>query len=180
MEEKQVSVERKTYPLPQPFFVVATQNPDEQAGTYTLPESQLDRFLVSMDIGYPDHRSERDMLQSESPRDRLDSVNPVMDGESLIQAQREARAVHCSDALIDYAQALIEYTRSSEKFSSGYSPRAGMGLLALARSWAYIHGRNKVIPEDLQAIVPATTHHLKPVAGKVDAFEDLLKRVAIP
>ncbi len=180
MEERQVSVERKTYILPKPFFVIATQNPNEQAGTFPLPESQLDRFMTSMDIGYPDHSSERLMLQNENPREKLGEIKPVVDISTLHEIQQAVANMHCSDALLDYLQAIIHFTRNSDQFTSGYSPRAAMALLALARSWSFIAGRKSVIPEDLQAVLPATVHHLRAVAGKINALEDILKRVAIP
>ncbi len=180
MEERQVSVEGKTWPLPSPFFVIATQNPMEHAGTFPLPESQLDRFMLSIDLGYPDHNSEREMLQKADPRLKLEKIQPVISAQSLAAIQDQVAQVYCSGALLDYLQALIEFSRHSEKFVTGYSPRAGMAILKAAKAWAFIAGRNAVIPEDIQVIIPSTVHHLRGTTSTIDAHQDLLKQVAIP
>ena len=180
MEERQVSVDGKTRKLDAPFFVIATQNPTEQAGTFPLPESQLDRFLLSIDLGYPDRRSERAMLGNADPRRLLGSVETAIDKDKLVKFQESSERVHCADALLDYVQSIIEYSRTSPKFINGYSPRAAMGIVRAARSWAFIHGRDAVVPEDVQAIIPATLHHLRANGGKVNAWEDILNQVAIP
>ena len=180
MEEKQVSVEGKTWPLPKPFFVVATQNPQEHAGTFPLPESQLDRFMLSLDIGYPDRFYERQMLQSSDPREQLSRLTPVISSASLVELQHQVTQVHVSEPLLDYLQAIVNFSRTGSTLTSGYSPRAAMTLLAAARAWAYIDGRHAVIPEDLQTIIPATLHHLRKNTARADAHEDLLKHVPIP
>jgi MoxR-like ATPase len=180
MEEKQVSVDGKTRKLPEPFFVIATQNPTEQAGTFPLPESQLDRFLLSLELGYPDHRSERAMLKNTDPRSLLASVEPELSQGQLVEYQRVVENIHCADPLLDYVQSIIEFSRTSPRFLSGYSPRAGMGILRAAKSWAFINGRDAVIPEDVQAIIQATLQHLRVSGGKINAWEDILNQVAIP
>ena len=180
MEERQVSVEGKTWPLPDPFFVIATQNPQEQAGTFPLPESQLDRFMLSIDMGYPDRQSERFMLQNEDPREKLNSIKPVLSKEALLSIQQKVKEVHTSEALLDYLQALVEFTRHNEKFITGYSPRAAMAILRAAKAWAYIDHRDAVLPEDIQAIITTSTHHLRSTNTTINASEDIIKHVAIP
>jgi MoxR-like ATPase len=180
MEERQVSVDGKTWPLPHPFFVIATQNPMEQAGTFPLPESQLDRFMLSIDLGYPDHKSEREMLEKADPRLKLEKIQPLISAESLVSIQQHVSRVHCSEALLDYLQAIIEFSRHNQKFITGYSPRAGMAILKAAKAWAFIAGREAVMPEDIQVIIPSTIHHLRAASGSIDAHQDLLKHVAIP
>ena len=180
MEERQISVEGKTWPLPAPFFVVATQNPMEQAGTFPLPESQLDRFTLCIDLGYPNRESERQMLQNEDPRLKLASTKPVLDSATLTEIQHQITRVHCSDALLDYLQAVVDFTRNSNRFITGYSPRAAMALLNVSRAWAFIDGRTSVLPEDIQKIIPSTVHHLRGSSGKINAMDDIIKNVAIP
>ena len=136
MEEQQVSVESETRALPRPFFVIATQNPTDQLGTYPLPESQLDRFLMCITLGYPDRASERALLAGEDRRGAIERLDPVMTPEDLVSAQREVHAVHASDALLDYLQAVIATTRSGQWFVDGLSPRAGIALLRAARARA--------------------------------------------
>lgn len=159
MEERQVSADVTTYRLPDPFFVVATQNPHEQLGTFALPESQLDRFLMRVTLGYPDGAHERELLRSGERRDLLNQIPPALDPESVIALQAVVREVHISDALLDYAQALITRTRSRGDLKLGLSPRAGQGLIRAAQAWAHIAGRNAVLPEDLQAVFPAVVSH---------------------
>ncbi len=180
MEEKQVSVDGKTLPLPRPFFVIATQNPQEHAGTFPLPESQLDRFMLSINLGYPDQSHERTMLQSADPRRKLETMEPVIRVDDLIDIQNRIIQVHASDALLDYLQAIVAFSRSGTTLTSGYSPRAAMSLLRASKAWAYIDGRRAVIPEDLQAIIPGTLHHLRNGTARVDVHEDLLRHVPIP
>jgi len=180
MEERQISVEGKTWPLPAPFFVIATQNPMEQAGTFPLPESQLDRFTLCIDLGYPNRESERQMLQNEDPRLKLASTKPVLDSATLTEIQHQITRVHCSDALLDYLQAVVDFTRNSNRFITGYSPRAAMALLNVSRAWAFIDGRTSVLPEDIQKIIPSTVHHLRGSSGKINAMDDIIKNVAIP
>ena len=166
MEEQQVSVENETRPLPRPFFVIATQNPSDQLGTYPLPESQLDRFLLRITLGYPDRASERALLAGEDRRQAAQRLGPVMSPAELEAAQRQVLQVHASDALLDYLQALIAATRSGRWFAEGLSPRAGIALLRVARARALLSGRDYVAPDDVQAmIVQAVAHRLRPAAG---------------
>lgn len=161
MEERQVTVEGHSYPLPQPFFVIATQNPVTQMGTFPLPESQLDRFLMRISLGYPDPKVERALLKGSNPRDLLDTVAAVMTKDELYELQQLVDAVHVSDALLDYVQRILAYTRESSQFNFGLSPRAGMALVKSARAFALVAGRNHVIPEDVQAVLgPVAEHRL--------------------
>jgi MoxR-like ATPase len=159
MEESQVSVDGLSRPLPQPFFVIATQNPLHQVGTFPLPESQLDRFLMCISLGYPDRAAERSLLAGEARRDMLKSLQPVARPADLLAAQAEVRKVYVSGALLDYVQALIAHTRASGKYAEGLSPRGGLALLAAARAWAWLDGREHVIPEDVQNIMPSVAGH---------------------
>ena len=166
MEEQQVTVDGETRALPKPFFVIATQNPSEQLGTYPLPESQLDRFLMCITLGYPDAKAERGLLNGADRRDLMAALRPVMTNAQLAEAMAAVRAVHVSDALLDYLQALIAATRSGRWFVEGLSPRAGIGVLRLARARALLAGREFVTPDDLQALLPqAIAHRLVPVHG---------------
>ncbi|MDP3085814.1 MAG: MoxR family ATPase [Rubrivivax sp.] len=166
MEEQQVSVENETRPLPRPFFVIATQNPSDQLGTYPLPESQLDRFLLRITLGYPDRASERALLAGEDRRDALLRLQPMMTAAELEAAQRAVRAVHAGDPLLDYLQALVAATRSGRWFVDGLSPRAAIGALRAAKARALMAQRDYVAPDDLQAILPqAVAHRLQPVPG---------------
>jgi len=159
MEERQISADVTTYRLPEPFFVVATQNPHEQLGTFPLPESQLDRFLMRVTLGYPDSAHERELLRSGERRDLLPNIPPALHPDGVIAIQNEVRATHVSDALLDYAQALISRTRERSDLKLGLSPRAGQGLIRAAQAWAYLRGRNAVMPEDVQAVFPAVVAH---------------------
>ncbi len=159
MEEHQVTAEGETRPLPEPFFVVATQNPSNQIGTFPLPESQLDRFLMRIELGYPDGAAERALLQGVDRRDLLPKLTAALQPAELSTLQAAARAVHVSGALLDYLQALVDYSRRSPDFVSGLSPRAALAMLAAARAWALMEGRNQVLPEDLQAILPGVVGH---------------------
>ena len=159
MEEFQVSIDGMARPLPQPFFVIATQNPLHQIGTFPLPESQLDRFLMCISLGYPDHAAERALLAGESRRDMLKTMTPMSRASDLLAAQLEVKRVFCSDALLDYVQALLAHTRTSGTYVDGLSPRAGLSLLAAARAWAWLDGRDHVIPEDVQNILPGVVGH---------------------
>jgi MoxR-like ATPase len=166
MEEQQVSIEGETRALPVPFFVIATQNPADQLGTYPLPESQLDRFLMCITLGYPDASAERALLAGQDRREMLRGLGAVMDTADLLQLQAQVRAVHASDALLDYLQALVQATRSGRWFRQGLSPRASLGWLRVARAYALLHGRDYATPDDLQAVAgPALAHRLAPVAG---------------
>jgi MoxR-like ATPase len=159
MEESQVSIDGLSRPLPQPFFVIATQNPLHQVGTFPLPESQLDRFLMCITLGYPDRAAERSLLAGEARRDMMKSLAATARPADLLAAQAEAKKVYVSAALLDYVQALIAHTRASGKYAEGLSPRGGLALLAAARAWAWLDGREHVIPEDVQNIMPCVAGH---------------------
>ncbi len=159
MEEHQVTVEGKTYPLPQPFFVIATQNPSHQTGTFPLPESQLDRFLMRIELGYPDHHAERQLLTGQSRHRLCESLPVKLPPEQLQAIQQAVTRVYVSDALLDYCQAIIKFTRNSSEYDCGLSPRAGLALLTAAKAWAFIDQRDAVIPEDLQAVLAAVAGH---------------------
>jgi MoxR-like ATPase len=159
MEERQVSVDGITHPLPEPFFVVATQNPQEQLGTYQLPESQLDRFLMRIELGYPDPRHERALLAQTDRRELLAHMKPSMDAAALMALQQQAARVHVADPLFDYVQKLVAATRARVDIRLGLSPRAAQGLVRAARAWALIEGRGAVLPDDVQAVWPAVAGH---------------------
>jgi MoxR-like ATPase len=179
MEEHQVTVETETRRLPEPFFVIATQNPSEQVGTFPLPESQLDRFLMRIELGYPDRDAERMLLAGADRRDLLATLEPCMSPAELVELR-----VHVAGALLDYVQAIVEYTRRSPDYVAGLSPRAALALVHSARAWALLEGRDKVIPEDVQAILPGVAaHRLRPAhdaARRVDVGAQLLAAVPIP
>ncbi len=163
MEEHQVTAEGETRPLPEPFFVIATQNPTHQIGTFPLPESQLDRFLMRIELGYPDPAAERELMQGADRRSLLAGLMPCVRAEQLVRLQQQVAEIRIGSALLDYAQALVRYTRDSALYQSGLSPRAGLALLAAARAWAFIDGRAMVLPEDVQAALPGvTSHRLRP------------------
>jgi len=159
MEEHQVTLDGQTMALPEPFFVIATQNPEEQVGTFPLPESQLDRFLMRVQLGYPAAVAERELLAGVDRRDLIDSLQPVLGAELLASLQRAVLAVHVAPALIDYVQALVAHTRHCGHLGIGLSPRAAIGLLRAARAWALIEGRDVVIPEHVQAVFEAVALH---------------------
>ena len=166
MEEQQVSVENETRSLPRPFFVIATQNPSDQLGTYPLPESQLDRFLLRITLGYPDRASERALLSGEDRRHAAMRLQPVMRGSELERAQAQVLAVRASDPLLDYLQALIAATRSGQWFVEGLSPRAGIAVLRVAKARAFMAERDYVAPDDIQQMLPqAIAHRLVPLPG---------------
>jgi MoxR-like ATPase len=168
MEERQVSIDGVTYALPEPFFVVATQNPHEQIGTYGLPESQLDRFLMRVSLGYPDAASERRVLLQGERRELLHDTPSVLGPAEVLLLQREARAVHVSAPLLDYLQALVARTRT--QFALGLSPRAAQGLLRASQAWALIEGEAAVLPEHVQTVLPAIAAH-RLVGHEGDAAE---------
>jgi MoxR-like ATPase len=186
MEEQQVTIEGVTRPLPVPFFVIATQNPTHQIGTFPLPESQLDRFLMRIQLGYPDAQAERGLLSGVDRRDLVARLTPQMDSAELLALQQQARQVFVSPALLDYVQAILKHTRESARYAHGLSPRAGLALLAAARAWALLDGRGAVIPEDVQAVLPGVaSHRLPQTQGSSNANSDTLAReliaaVAIP
>lgn len=159
MEEWQVTVEGKTHQLEKPFFVIATQNPLEQSGTYPLPESQLDRFLMRISIGYPNREAERMILETGTRKQAIDHMEPVLDQEQVMDIRETIAGIHVSDAFYDYMQDVLEFTRTSIHFTHGLSPRAGLALLHTTRAWAFLSGRDHVIPEDLQAIFPYVAGH---------------------
>lgn len=185
MEEGQLTADGQTHRLPQPFFVIATQNPAHQIGTFPLPESQLDRFLMCLELGYPDRDAERSLLTGGHRRKLSEALLPVMSPEGLLLARQEIDAVHASEALIDYLQALLSASRQSTDFLHGLSPRAGLGLLACARAWAWLGGRRHVLPDDIQAVFPALSRHRlrHQLNGRMASQEEinrLLQQVSIP
>ena len=185
MEEHQVTVEGETRALPEPFFVIATQNPSDQLGTYALPESQLDRFLMCITLGYPDQQSERALLAGQDRRAAIHGLRPVLTPPQLLDAQRAVQAVHASDALLDYLQAVIAATRSGRWFVEGLSPRAGIAVLRAARAHALLARRDYVAPDDVQGVLAQTiAHRLIPVAGagrgRVAQVRAMAEAVALP
>ncbi|WP_124380412.1 MoxR family ATPase [Ralstonia sp. SET104] len=181
MAEGQVTHDGATYPLPEPFFVIATQNPLNQIGTHPLPESQLDRFTMRLSLGYPDQSSERALyLGGGAPQD----IEAVLTAAQVVALQAAADAVHVAPALVDYVLALVNATRTDAQVQMGLSPRAGLALLAAARAWALIDGRDAVLPEDVQAVFKAVAaHRLLPTGGTLSATalaQRLLDTVAIP
>jgi len=171
MEERQVSVDVTTYRLPDPFFVVATQNPFEQLGTFRLPESQLDRFLMRISLGYPDAAHERALLAAPDRRDLLAGMQPSLNSDAVRELQATAQRVHTSAALLEYVQTLIASTRARTDIAIGLSPRAGQGLVRAARAWAMIAGRDMVLPEDVQAVFPSVATHRIERAGTATAAD---------
>lgn len=159
MEEYQVTTEGETYALPEPFFVIATQNPATQVGTFPLPESQLDRFLMRLEIGYPDQQAERALLKGRDRREMLKDLSPCLTPEELIAIQAQAANIHVSTALVDYLQSILEFSRQSPLYRNGLSPRAGLGLLRSAQAWALLNGRTHVLPEDVQHVMPCVVNH---------------------
>ncbi|MFA6229335.1 MAG: AAA family ATPase [Rhodanobacter sp.] len=177
MAENQVTVDGQTHPLSQPFFVVATQNPLDLNGTFPLPDSQLDRFMLRLSLDYPDASAERALLSGADRRDMLAELAPQLDGASLIALNHQAQGITASSALLDYLQALLTASRRHAGIRVGLSPRAGLALLAAARSWALISGRSHVLPEDIQALfVPLAAHRLLPARG---ANSDTLARLLL-
>ena len=159
MEERQVTVDGETRPLPEPFFVIATQNPSTQIGTFPLPESQLDRFLLRVELGYPDRAAERALLESGGRRDALPALAACLEPGQIAPLQQAAAGIHVAPALLDYVQTLVEATRTDPRFVHGLSPRAALALLAVARAWAFLAGRRMVMPEDVQAVLPSVACH---------------------
>ena len=184
MEEHQVTIEGVTRTLPEPFFVIATQNPAEQLGTFPLPESQLDRFLMRVSLGYPPREAERALLMGENRRALLATLLPALDGASLRRAQAEAAQLTVSTALADYVLAVLEASRRSGRFVQGLSPRAGLAIIAAARAWAWLEGRDHVLPEDVKATLPSVIgHRLVPLEPGVTIEEEvarLVMHVAVP
>jgi MoxR-like ATPase len=186
MEERQVSADLTTYPLPEPFFVVATQNPHEEVGTFALPESQLDRFLMRVTLGYPDAAHERELLKSGARRELLPAMTPAVSSAALLRIQEAVRAVYIADAILDYTLALIARTRVRADLKLGLSPRAGQGLIRAAQAWAYLENRAAVMPEDVQAVLPAVIAHRLERREAVDVrtartlTDEILKSVPVP
>jgi MoxR-like ATPase len=167
MEERQVTVEGQTRPLPQPFFVIATQNPSSQGGTFPLPESQLDRFLMCLSLGYPDERAERELLEGVSRRHLVEDLQTVISPETLVRLRQAVEGVKASSAVLDYLQRILAFSRNDMRFTHGLSPRAGLALLRAAKAWAVIEGRTFLIPEDVQAVLePVVDHRLKSGAAR--------------
>jgi MoxR-like ATPase len=184
MEERQVTAEGETRLLPEPFFVIATQNPSHQIGTFPLPESQLDRFLMRISLGYPSKEAERALLMERERRDLLAETAAALTPAQLLDLQEQVKAVRTTPALLDYLLALIQHTRSHSGLRQGLSPRAGLSLRRAAQAWALIEGRSGVIPEDVQAVFAAVVNHRLIAASEREAgaptAEDILSRVAIP
>jgi len=186
MEEYQVSVDGNTRPLPKPFFVVATQNPGDQIGTFPLPESQLDRFLMRVHLGYPNEESERELIAGEDRRSMLNDIEAVTDPDTLSALQRSVRDVHVTDALVDYIQALVRHTRESADIEIGLSPRGAQALVAAARAHAFVENHSGVYPDDVQAVFTAIAgHRVKPAGGTrfrspSEICQHVLDSVAIP
>ena len=186
MEEQQVTIEGVTHPLPVPFFVIATQNPSNQIGTFPLPESQLDRFLMRIRLGYPDEKAERGLLSGVDRREIVARLSPQMASAELLALQQQVKQVFVSPALLDYVQAILRHTRESARFVHGLSPRAGISLLAAARAWALLDGRSAVIPEDIQTVLPGVASHRLQSVQDVQTSDgdrlarELIEAVAIP
>jgi MoxR-like ATPase len=185
MEERQVTAEGETRLLPAPFFVVATQNPSHQIGTFPLPESQLDRFLMRIELGYPERGAERAQLAAGGQRAHADQLPALLQAADVTALQRAAASVHAAAPLIDYVQALVEATRRDPAFQHGLSPRAGLGLLAAARAWAWLAGRDMVLPDDIQDVLPAVARHrLRSAQGtgmvRAEDIAALIRNVPIP
>jgi MoxR-like ATPase len=186
MEEHQITSEGETRRLPEPFFVVATQNPSHLVGTFPLPESQLDRFLMRIDLGYPDRDAERALLQGADRREMIAGMDACLAPGDLMNLQSMAKTVHASGPLLDYIQALVEHSRRSPEYTTGLSPRAALGLLHAARAWALLENRDKVVPEDVQAVLPGVAgHRLRPAhdgarQSSIDKANGLISAVPIP
>ncbi|MCU7921317.1 MAG: AAA family ATPase [Candidatus Thiodiazotropha sp. (ex Dulcina madagascariensis)] len=186
MEERQVTTDGQTHGLPEPFFVIATQNPSHQVGTFPLPESQLDRFLMRIHIGYPERTAERELLVGEDRRQMLLRTPVALAGQRLADYQQQVNRVHVAEALIDYCQDILAFTRNSPDYRHGLSPRAGLAILQGARAWAFLEGRDLVLPEDLQAVLPATVGHRLQTTADNDSergkglVADLLRSIPVP
>ncbi len=185
MEEKQVTVEGATRPLPVPFFVIATQNPHDQLGTYALPESQMDRFHMRISLGYPDRAAERELLKGSDRRDMVENLKAVLSAHELLELQQQVSQVHAAEPLLNYLQDLIAATRSGRWFLQGLSPRAGIAVMRAARAQAFLNGRNYVAPDDIAAVLPQTAaHRLIPVSdagrGAREQVRAMLDAVPLP
>ena len=185
MEEKQVTIEGQTRPLPLPFFVIATQNPHDQLGTYALPESQLDRFHMRISLGYPDRAAERELLKGADRREMLDALPAMLAPHELLALQQLVQQVHAADPLLNYLQDLMAATRSGRWFLQGLSPRAGIAIMRAARAQAFLSGRDYVAPDDIAAILPQTAaHRLIPVSsagrGAIEQVRAMLDATPLP
>lgn len=185
MEERQVTTDGKTRPLPEPFFVIATQNPHYQIGTFPLPESQLDRFLMRIELGYPPAEAEQALLSGRERRQLLSALPPVMQPAELRMLQAEVDAVNCSPALLDYILKIVQHTRLNPRYREGLSPRAGLALRNASKAWALLEGRHMVVPEDVQAVLAAVVDHRLQTEddiakGSDNVAQELLESVAIP
>jgi MoxR-like ATPase len=184
MQEEQVTIDGVSHRLPEPFFVIGTRNPVEQIGTFALPESQLDRFMMQIRMGYPDPRDERDLLLGRDRREVIADQEPVLGPAALAQLRTSVRGVHVADPLLDYLQSILQASRESRAFVTGLSPRSGIALLAAARAWAFLSGRMVVYPDDVQAVLPAVVAHrlqlLDAAASGREPADLLLETVAIP
>jgi MoxR-like ATPase len=181
MEEHQVTLDGQTMALPEPFFVIATQNPQDQIGTFPLPESQLDRFLMRVQLGYPAPAAERELLSGLDRRDLVQTLEAVANPDHLHDLQQAVQEVHVAPALLDYVQALVAHTRRAPGVNAGLSPRAAIGLLRAARAWALIAGRHAVIPEHVQAVFAAVVEHrVRQRGSDAVAVTRLLEAVPVP
>ncbi len=185
MEEKQITVEGATHKLDEPFFVIGTQNPLDQSGTFPLPESQLDRFMMKISLGYPDQQAERALLSGGNPRDLMHRLQPVVSIERFIEIQSAVDNIHCSEPLLNYVQQLIQATRNPGLFVYGISPRAGLAVIQASRAWALMKGRSHVEPGDVQAVFGVITdHRLTPSEqhshSTMDLVNDLIDQIPIP
>ncbi len=185
MEEKQVTIEGATRPLPVPFFVIATQNPHDQLGTYALPESQLDRFHMRISLGYPDRAAERELLRGADRRDMVDNLQAVLAPHELLELQQQINQVHAAEPLLNYLQDLMAATRSGRWFLQGLSPRAGIAVMRAAKAQAFLNHRDYVAPDDIAAVLPQTAaHRLIPVSdagrGALEQVRAMLAAVPLP
>ena len=185
MEEKQVTIEGATRPLPVPFFVIATQNPHDQLGTYALPESQLDRFHMRISLGYPDRAAERELLRGADRRDMLDNLQAVLTPHELLELQQQVMKVHAAEPLLNYLQDLMAATRSGRWFLQGLSPRAGIAVMRAAKAQAFLNHRDYVAPDDIAGVLPQTAaHRLIPVSdagrGALEQVRAMLAAVPLP
>ena len=185
MEEKQVTIEGSTRPLPVPFFVIATQNPHDQLGTYALPESQLDRFHMRISLGYPDRDAERELLKGDDRRDMVDQLQAVLSPHELLELQHHVSQVHAAEPLLNYLQDLMAASRSGRWFLQGLSPRAGIAVMRAAKAQAFLNHRDYVAPDDIAAVLPQTTaHRLIPVSdsgrGALEQVRAMLAAIPLP
>ena len=185
MEEKQVTIEGATRPLPVPFFVIATQNPHDQLGTYALPESQLDRFHMRISLGYPDRAAERELLRGADRKAMVDNLQAMLSPHDLLELQQQVNQVHASEPLLNYLQDLMAATRSGRWFLQGLSPRAGIAVMRAAKAQAFLNERDYVAPDDIAAVLPQTAaHRLVPVGdagrGALEQVRAMLAAVPLP